>query len=319
MNGAPFKRARFVALAASACFFPRAARAQSTELHPVRVGAIPFDNAAEVFYARQLGSFEKAGIDLEIMPLTSGAAITAGVAGGAIDIGFSNLFSVTQAYSRGIPLVAIAPATLQVTGSPNTGIIVEKTSPAKSGKDLDGKTVAVDSLKGVTNISTAAWVDKNGGDSTTLKFIEMPEPAMTAALAAGRVDAATLQLTNVDLGPASSQRMLADPYEAIAARFTPSVWFTTRAWLAGHHDDAKRYAAIMRDTATWANANHTASGDILATIAKLTPDRMASLTMHRSPYAEILDAKMIQPVIDVAARYGLISKAFPASEIMWTA
>jgi ABC-type nitrate/sulfonate/bicarbonate transport system substrate-binding protein len=125
-----------------------------------------------------------------------------------------------------------------------------------------------------------------------------------------------LQLTNVDFSPSSMERVLGDPYEAIAPRFTPSVWFSTRTWLAAHRDDATRFAAVMRETARWANANRTASGEILASVAKLTPERMSALAAHRTPYAETLDERMIQPLIDIAARYALIPKTFPAREIM---
>ncbi len=314
MNPYHIDRRRFLAFTTAAVALPAAARAQTGDL--VRIGAIPFDNAGEVFYARQLGTFAKAGLSVEITPMTSGAAITAGVASGALDIGFSNLLSVTTAYSRGIPLVAIAPAALQQTGMGSDAIIVAKDAPYHTGKDLNGKTLGVDGLKGLTDISMEAWIDKNGGDSSTVKVVEVPEPAMGAALAQGRIDAASLQLTNVDFGPASAVRVLADPYEAIGPRFTPSVWFTTRAWLAAHRDEAARFATVMRDTARWANANHAASGEILAAVAKLTPERMNTLAAHRTPYAEMLDPRMIQPLIDIAARYGLIPKAFPAREIM---
>jgi hypothetical protein len=40
--------------------------------------------------------------------------------------------------------------------------------------------------------------------------------------------------------------------------------------------------------------------------------------MHRTQNGLSLDASLIQPVIDVAARYGTITRAFPAREIVWT-
>ena len=38
-----------------------------------------------------------------------------------------------------------------------------------------------------------AWVDKNGGSSAKVKFIELPFPQMEAALVAGKVDAISVQ------------------------------------------------------------------------------------------------------------------------------
>ena len=47
-----------------------------------------------------------------------------------------------------------------------------------------------------------AWVDKNGGSATKVKFVEIPFPNMEAALVAGKVDAISIQ----------------EPFAAVAAR-----------------------------------------------------------------------------------------------------
>jgi len=39
--------------------------------------------------------------------------------------------------------------------------------------DINGKTIAINGLKNINEIPTDAWIDNNGGDSKTLKFIEM--------------------------------------------------------------------------------------------------------------------------------------------------
>ena len=74
---------------------------------------------------------------------------------------------------------------------------MKKDSPIKSVADLKGKTLAVYSLgsAGITLVRIALHdayhlnVSLKGGD---LSFVEMPAPAMPAALATGKVDAATL-------------------------------------------------------------------------------------------------------------------------------
>ena len=82
-------RAAALSLALGACLAPLPARAQSTRT-TLRIGLIPTDVAAQPYYARELGLFEKAGFDLELTPLTNGASIMSAVAGGSLDIGFSN-------------------------------------------------------------------------------------------------------------------------------------------------------------------------------------------------------------------------------------
>jgi NitT/TauT family transport system substrate-binding protein len=215
------KRASFVASAAAVALAPRAVQGQSSP-RTVRVGAIPFDPAGEVFYAQERGFFDRAGLTAEITPLTNGGAIATAVFSGALDIGFTNVFSAVTAYGRGIPIAVLAPATLYTHGTPVSAILVRKDAPFRTAKDLEGKTVAVDGLKGLTQIATEAWVDKFGGTSSTLRFVEMPEPTIGDALAQGRVDVGTLQMTNVDLTPQSPNRILGDPYEGIGPTFSPA-------------------------------------------------------------------------------------------------
>jgi len=39
--------------------------------------------------------------------------------------------------------------------------------------------------------------------------------------------------------------------------------------------------------------------------------------MSRSTFGVSLEPAMIQPVIDASAKYGVIEKAYPASDLIW--
>src|SRR5665213_4146356 len=113
MRNRPFSRYRsnIAALALVACALAGApAHAQSAMQH-LNVALVPSDTAAQVYYAVDLGLFSRAGILAEITPMNSGPAIAAGVASGALDIGFSNFVSLSSAPERGLPFTMVAPAT----------------------------------------------------------------------------------------------------------------------------------------------------------------------------------------------------------------
>jgi len=52
------------------------------------------------------------------------------------------------------------------------------------------KTVAVSALHDMTQFETSAWVDKTGGDSKSVRFVELKYTEMATALEQGRADAA---------------------------------------------------------------------------------------------------------------------------------
>jgi ABC-type nitrate/sulfonate/bicarbonate transport system substrate-binding protein len=76
-----------------------------------------------------------------------------------------------------------------------------------------------------------------------------------------------------------------------------------------------RFAAAMRETAIWANQNrnHAASAQILVKYAKIDPSLVAS--MIRAQYGVHLTTAILQPEIDVTARYTNFT-SFPARELM---
>jgi hypothetical protein len=70
----------------------------------------------------------------------------------------------------------------------------------------------------------------------------------------------------------------------------------------------------LKATATWYNANHAASIPAVAAITKQEPDIIAKSV--RSLYGTDAEPRLIQPVIDVAARFGVLKAPFPATELI---
>lgn len=289
----------------------RAADAPAT----IRVGATGNDAAAEVYYAAELGFFKKRGLDVQITSQRNGAAEAAAVAGGSLDLGEQNVMSMAHAHARGLNFVFIAPAAEYIDKAASTAMIVAKSSPLRTAKDLEGKTVAVSALHDLTETAAQAWIDKNGGDAKTVKWVEIPFPAMGAALQAHRVDAAMLVEPFVS-DAKSVARSLGSAFDAIGPRFMTTGWFATDAWLAKNADVASRFAAAIRRAGAWANDHHKESGEILVRYTRIKPSTLASMT--RATYSLELAAGELQPAIDVGVRYGAIPRAMRASEIMWT-
>ena len=92
------------------------------------------------------------------------------------------MISLAVAHARGVPVTIIAPAGLYATNAPTSVCGVAKNSPIKTAKDLNGKTVATNGLKNIGEFGPRAWIDKNGGDSSTVKFIEMPQNEVVGVL-----------------------------------------------------------------------------------------------------------------------------------------
>ncbi len=252
----------------------------------------------------------------EIQSISNGSAITAAVVSGAVDVGFANVLSLASAHQRGVPITLIAPASIYTTQAPTSVLMVPNDSHARAAHDLDGKTIAVNGLKNITQLAPEAWLDTHGGDSKTVRFVEMPFPDMPLALTSHRVDAALVAepvLTEAR-GPA---RVFAKAYDGIAPVFLIGAWFTSVAWAKQHPDLVRRFDDAMRATSQWANApaHHERSADVLSRSTKLPPELVRRIT--RAKYAERLDPHFMQSTIDAAAKYAILSSSFPATELVF--
>lgn len=276
----------------------------------ITVAGIPIDVGAEGYYARDQGFFQKAGLDAEITSAASGPAIAAAVAGGSVTFGDANFISLAQAHERGLPFVLVAPGGAYSSASPTAGLVVGKSSAVRKAADLNGKTIGVATLRSLSEIVLRAWLDKSGGDMSTVRLLEIPYIQMPAAIEAGRIDAGILEEPGLSQALSSDDRLLAPIYDAIGKRFLEGAWFCTIDYAKTHPDVVRRFADAIAATARWANANHDASLAILSKYTKVAPPP----TMHRIYYPERLQVEDVQPLIDAAAKYGAIQGSFPARE-----
>lgn len=281
----------------------------------ITVALIPSESAAQAYYAQDLGYFKAAGLDVAFAPFPGSPPIVAAVTSGAADIGNSVVGSVVLARSRGLAVKFFAPAGLYLSTAPTARLVSLKGTTYKSGAELAGKTVAVTGLADLTYFATKQWVEATGGNPNAIKFIELTEPEMVPALKEHRVDAAIL--IEPFIAQASDDvSSVATIDDFVAKRFLATGWFASDAWLAAHPDLAAKFAAVMKQTAEWANAHHAESAKILLKYTKMTPEIVDR--MQRATYGTTLDASLVQPVLDNAAKYANLPRPVTTSELIWT-
>jgi NitT/TauT family transport system substrate-binding protein len=281
----------------------------------LRVETIPTDNATPILYAQRAGLFAKAGIDVRIDKAGSGAAIAAAVLAGSFDIGLSNLVTLMSAHVRGVGFTLLAPAGIYRSTTPFSELVVARDSPARTGKDLDGKTIGTPALDSLSTLVVSAWVDRHGGDSRTLKYVEIPINAMQAALEEHRIDASMMNDTPLSTALASGTvRIFAPAMDAVAPEFPYTGWFAASDWAAKHRDLVAAFARVVGTATAYTNAHHRETAEMLAAFSGLPLDVIER--SNRSEAGTVLRLSEIQPLIDLAAKYKIIPQAFPARDLV---
>jgi NitT/TauT family transport system substrate-binding protein len=299
-------RAAAAALVAPALNGGRAA-AQAV---PIRLGAANNEPNAYAFFAKDGGFFDKVGLPVDISILQNGAAIGAAIAGGSLDIGMSSPFVFMNARRHGLPYTIIAPGALYESTDPNGAMVVPAASTIRTAKELEGKTIAGITVGAMDELAIRAWIDQNGGDSRTVKVIEIPSSAMVDAMEQGRIGAALLpepQLT----AAGNRVRQIGRGYDAIAKTLMISVWFTTYTWAENHPVEARKFADAMSQTAVWAAANREKAAEILEKWTKIKVPRIRTIS------AQHYDPALVQPICDGALKYKMIDAPMNAKDFFW--
>lgn len=308
-------RARALQLlaAAGAATLPRVTFAQ--EAVSLKLLSPPSDDVTPGLYALKAGLFRKYGLNVEIGPANSGAATLAALAGGSAQIALSSTLPIVAARARGLTFMIIGPAGICSPEVPYALMLVKKDGPIRTGRDMNGKTIASSSLRDLLAIASFAWIDQNGGDSATVKALELPASAILPAIDDGRIDAATIvspRLTEaIDSGRV---RVLGNSFQAVGRRFLIAGWVATKEFCERNPDVVARFARAVREATAYTNAHHDETVEMMAEYAKLDPKIVAHST--RSLDTEYTEPRDLQPMIDAAVKYKVIERPIDPRELI---
>jgi NitT/TauT family transport system substrate-binding protein len=282
----------------------------------VKIGMTPVETAGGVYYAEELGLFRKIGIQPQFVNLRGGAAIIAAVSGGDLDMGVANPLGFVNAFQRGIPIKAMISGSLYSPRSPQSLLVIAPDRPAPKASELNGKVFCGVAVKGMDELAVDAWMDKMGGQSSTIKFVELPPSAEPGALAEGRVDTCVLAEPVLSAEIAKNQVKAISKVYGIAygERFTMAVFFGSSTWLDANPALAKKFIQAVSDAQVWATTHPREAAVMLAKYSKVQLPAVQMIVQKN-----MTDPTLLQPVIDVGAKYNFVARQMSASDMFWHA
>ena len=298
--------------AVTAAIVPGTISAQSQSKH-IRIGAGSNDTYALSYYAKDGGFFERSSIDAGVQLFDNAQAMLQAMAGDALDVAVGDPLQIGNAFNSGLRLGFIAPATTYTSRVPTTFICVAKSGSIRSAKDLEGGTVAVVALSSLMTVGLLEWLRINGADSTKVKMIELPFPAMSSAVTRGTVAAAILAEPFLSAAT-ENVRLLGDPLAPIASTYLLSGIVTTRDWVSGNTELTSRLVKAYNSASAWGNSHHDETANILAAHSKVKLETIRS--MRRATLGTTLDPRQLQPVLDMAFKYGQLQKPARGADLV---
>ncbi len=282
----------------------------SDEPTTLKVGVIPIIDVAPLYLGIQKGFFERRGLKIEPELAEGGAAIVPAVISGSNEIGFSNNVSLFIASSKGLPVkiisegVGISPDA--TAGDSDVGyceVLAPKDSSILGPADLAGKTIAVNTLNNIGDVTIKAALERNGVDPSGVKFSEIPFPDMLAALNAGRVDAAWECEPFVSQGLEEGAVGVLNNYAETDPELSVATYFASEEWLQENPEVAKRFVDALHESLDYAAAHPDEARAATKEYTKLPPEALKKLGLPE--WRSELNRESLESLAALTAKYGL--------------
>ncbi|MBT3154319.1 ABC transporter substrate-binding protein [Streptomyces sp. CHD11] len=274
----------------------------------VTVGIIPIVDVAPLYLGQEKGFFSERGLELEFSSAQGGAAIVPGVASGQLDFGFSNTTSLMIAQSSDVPVQAVANgiASTGEVGRDFAALTVKGDSTVRSAKDLEGRKVAINTLKNINETAVRASVREAGGDPDEVDFVEMAFDQMPAALDGGRIDAAMVVEPALATVKNQGGREIASPMVDIAPDLTVAMYFTSTRYAQRNQETVRKFQEATAESLAYADSHPDEVRAIVTTYTKIPADVLAKVTLPKWPAEP--DRAAIAELAELGTRDGLFKK-----------
>jgi NitT/TauT family transport system substrate-binding protein len=264
--------------------------------------------SAFLAYGVEQGFFEKRGLDVQLTPSQGGATVVPAVVAGDTDIAGSNLVSVLLAQGKDIPVKIVAPGTFvrEQRSQDFSAILAAGDSNIRSPQDLEGKTLAVNTLKNVAELAAKASLAKQGVDVSTIELAEVDFPDMNGALTQGRVDAAFQIEPFVSLAVKEGHRVVDRPYVGTKPGLQIGCYFTSERYLGENGDVVERFQQGVADTAAAIAENPAGFRKFLPKASEIPPPAAQKAVLPA--WKAENDQASLDLTAELMERYGVVEE-----------
>jgi NitT/TauT family transport system substrate-binding protein len=310
-------------LLAAAVFLQAALLPASAQtLTRLRVSTIPIIDTAPLAAAQAQGYFREQGLEVDTTPTVGGATGLPALAAGQIQIGYSNVASIVQGAHQGLGFQIIAAGSASGDGPPNTaGLFTVKGSPLKTGKDLEGKRVAVNTRNSINWLVVREWVSLTGGNPERITFLEVPFPNMVDALRGNQIDAGFTVEPFLSAGVNSgATEIMGWPYDRIMKRVPISQFASTRAYIQANPGVIERWVRAYNKGIDWMNQNRGSDEwlKLISAHTRLSPEQIKGIAIP--VWDKTVNVAAVDRMMEVMRRHGMLEgeRKFDARALMHT-
>jgi NitT/TauT family transport system substrate-binding protein len=272
--------AAVIALVALAMVAASASKAQQSkqQLTTLRVALNNSASSLPVVVADKQGFFKKNGLAV-VTTVQPDITVIPSVLGKNYDLGFTVASIAINAQNAGIDVKIVSGNNYNDKKVQAAKIIAAK--DITSVQQLRGKTIAAITLTGTLNLSTKAWLQKNGVDPNSVRFVQVAPANMVDQLQKGLVDAIESNYPFSYVALHAGFHNLGDAENAVGGRTVDSYWLANGTWATTHRGVVSRFKRALDQADRWMLQNRKAARRLAAAFVGLDPVTANSLPLNQ--------------------------------------
>jgi NitT/TauT family transport system substrate-binding protein len=281
----------------------------SGDLRQVRVAALPITETAALWGGIKAGIFAKHGLAVEVLPAQGGAQAIPALINGDIDFAIGQPFGPFRADLQDLGVVVIGNyASSYAEGDDINAVVASAKSGITRPAELAGKRVSVNSLGAAGDVTIMAAVEKDGGDPSTIKFVEVAFPDVPAQLEADNIDAAWVPEPFVTQLRSRGDTFIVAPYQAVAPGLATLTTIATKAKMDSDAKLIADFSAAMKETLEWAqdSANEAAVRQAIKDNLQLPEAVADSVKLPRFGWE--VDRASLESLATLAGKYQVLDR-----------
>ncbi|WP_313821935.1 ABC transporter substrate-binding protein [Citricoccus sp.] len=267
-------------------------------------------------YGVNEGYFEAEGLDVTVDVSIGGAAAVPAVVNGETQFAGSNTVSAILAASKGLPITIVAAGTrtMEDPGDDFARIMASTSSGVEEAEDLEGATIAVNTLENINDVVIMTLMEDAGADRTQVQFAEMGFSDMLPALANGQVDAALLIEPFVTMAVDQGATEVASPYAESRPNMMVGTYMTSEEYVAENPETVEAFQRGISATGQAIAEDPDAFREALPDVTTIEPDLADQI--HLPAWDASVDLETLQFLNERMVRYGLIDEEISVEDIV---
>jgi len=250
------------------------------ELTQVRVAALPIAETGALWGAMEAGIFAEHGLEIEVVPAQGGANAIPALLSGDIQFAIGQPFGPIRADLQDLGVVIVGNyANSLAEGTDVNAVVALGDSGITRPADLAGKKVSVNTIGAAGDLTIRKAVQDDGGDPSTIEFVEVAFPDVPAQLEAGTMDAAWAPDPFRAMIVGGGGTSVLAPYQATIPGLSVLTSITTQQLIDEDPDLVAAYSAAMAEALEWASGNEEAVRAAIATNLEIPEEAAAGITL----------------------------------------